>query len=515
MKEKCKLAAVDFDNGDKKYFYGMFDVLTDNFRFMDGDIDLINEILTHIKTKLKEVGHTYFKTENQRKVSMIDTFQFPIGHFFARKEKTIDVAVSKIGGHSMNEEDIRKDLFERKLLPILSSASSLKAVRPITIDIVKIVKNNEKIHADVICVFCTDGQNIMVQCTPSNTNVCYWNPANFKKHINHHKQSIEMKNVKQLKDGTGHSKSKKDKNKPAKPVKKQNDSMNSTISEDEEENAVDMLKKVTCRELEQKKKRQVRIDSRKRKSSLANSDNIDSKILRKQMSDQNLYTLSKVLENNEKTEEMGFELDGGTRTIKVAEIAQDGSCFFGSVAHQIYGCKLDSSEHQHKTAELRNKVVKHMQSNFDKYRYLLQGRVYECRGKVPKENLESECHIFLNACLSVPKTYAGSESFKAISEIEEVNIITFSENGTCYLAVDFVEDFKRTIFLAHRLSDKFASTSHNVSRNHYDSVVEIENEVLFKVSNFLNEIIKKKTDFHLNNNSSIMSINTSIESVKE
>lgn len=121
------------------------------------------------------------------------------------------------------------------------------------------------------------------------------------------------------------------------------------------------------------------------------------------------------------------------------------------------------------------------------------------------EEVHEKCHAFLNTCLPLKSCYAGYESVKAISEMEKLNIITISEDGDSYMAVDYNENYKRTVFLAHRLGAigkaSGSTQTHNSHRDHYDSVSEITNGVLDKIVEFLNESRNRKAATQMNDNS--------------
>lgn len=196
----------------------------------------------------------------------------------------------------------------------------------------------------------------------------------------------------------------------------------------------------------------------------------NSNHLLQQISAQNLVNISATLKNSEQTEAMGFNVAGNTQHVKVVRIPMDGSCFFGSVVHQLYGLKVNSPENTQKTKELRAEVVLYIQKHFDKFEHDLKGRVFEhSRETINKNSIDAECRIFLNACLPLSTCYAGYESIRAISEIKKINIVTISEGGYSYMAVDFKKEFDRTILLAHRLTSTGSDlTSHNCDRQHYD-----------------------------------------------
>lgn len=74
--------------------------------------------------------------------------------------------------------------------------------------------------------------------------------------------------------------------------------------------------------------------------------------------------------------------------------------------------------------------------------------------------------------------WGGSESLLAISEMLSVNVIIFNERGSYYFPNGFDSQYNKFIFLAYRLSK--SQDENNINYNHYDSVCEIDQELLYK-----------------------------------
>lgn len=204
-----------------------------------------------------------------------------------------------------------------------------------------------------------------------------------------------------------------------------------------------------------------------------------------QISQQNLILTSAVHTNNEKTHFMKFNLGNVSKEISVLKIAGDGNCLFGSIANQLFNFKLNSSEHEDATSDLRENTVKFIQSNYKDFEIELKGRVLEegeqkaskkggnkrTRNKMYVTKKQSE--KFLKD-LRKHDTFGGAESFKAISQMHTVNILVFCELDVHYFPIGFNPNYDRTIFIAYRL----APNSNDV-RNHYDSVAEVNMNILF------------------------------------
>lgn len=100
--------------------------------------------------------------------------------------------------------------------------------------------------------------------------------------------------------------------------------------------------------------------------------------------------------------------------------------------------------------------------------------------------LKQKSHDFLNNELPKQGVWGGSESLGAISEIYRINIVVFNEKGSPILPNDFQPDYNRSVCLAYRLL-----RGSKTERNHYDSISEVENDVLFYCSKYLSGFMNK------------------------
>lgn len=95
------------------------------------------------------------------------------------------------------------------------------------------------------------------------------------------------------------------------------------------------------------------------------------------MASQNLHNISAKLKNGEPTHTMKFKLNGNIQNVTIIEINPDGSCLFGTPAHQLYRFKVGSEEHIQATGTLRAEAVSYILSNFEQFEFVLKDRVYE------------------------------------------------------------------------------------------------------------------------------------------
>lgn len=511
LTEKCQVNQLTFNENDKVFFFGIYASDYKKFRFVGGDKSIIKEVVDYVKTKITENGTEYFVNITVRakhKIFLEDTCQLSVGRYFAKKNKTLDIPVVAAGERSVNQTDMKSFLFSKKLKPFFDALpSKMVPAHSITEDIVEIVKSGVKVFADVICPFCPEKRPHRIQCdVPATANVCYWNLSNFKKHVRKHERDERCN------DENGNT---------------------TTFDEDGGNTELEDLqilsskaaaksdvrgKRSKLSKIGANSQRKIDANSRAKTKSQIQSEKAATvggdvrNIIFQQISKQNLFMMSTTLKHNEESECMNFELNSERITLMVCEIDPYGSCLFGALAHQMYGCKIKSAEHEQKTGELRERAVNHIRSNFERFKFILKGRVYEeSKDPVDAEEVDTECRVFLNSILPHSNCYGGTESIIAISEIMKVNIIIISEDGDCHMSSEFNSGFDITVFLAHRLSGvgKQKESTHNDDRNHYDSVVKIESNVLYKIAEYLNKKNVKKIAIR-NNNASIVSLNSTL-----
>lgn len=200
-------------------------------------------------------------------------------------------------------------------------------------------------------------------------------------------------------------------------------------------------------------------------------------------STQNLKLIEATLANFEMKKYMKVQVDKRCHNVNIINIKQDGNCMFGAVAHQLNYVKNNSEEHKSLTVRLREDVVNHIEKNLNWYRHAIKGRV-EC-----DDATDEVCSVFLQE-LSQDGFWGDSETLMAVSKMFGVNILVFSENGSFYFATGFNPDYKRTLFMAYRIG------IHKIC-NHYDTVCEIDEELLYKCANVLSMRMSRPNDITL------------------
>lgn len=192
-------------------------------------------------------------------------------------------------------------------------------------------------------------------------------------------------------------------------------------------------------------------------------------------------------QNEELKSECEIELCGCAKKIQVCQLPNDGNCLFAATVHQHFHIKIGSEDFENQVTQLRKKVVAHIDANIKLYERELLNRIYDMRGKNEKiQNPEEECKKFLQIYLSKENYWGGSETLRAIGELLETNVIIFNERSDVYFANPF--DFKHMniVTFAFRFSGQF-----DTKRNHFDSIVKLDGDVLEKCALSLMEKHKK------------------------
>lgn len=227
-------------------------------------------------------------------------------------------------------------------------------------------------------------------------------------------------------------------------------------------------------------------------------DNLESLIYNQITSQLNeMHEVS--IKNREIEKKMNFLVDDVLCTMNVNSTNPDGACFFRACDHQLNKNKLNSRQHTLGTNNLRKDVVRYIKQHRDVFDNELRGSVYgwyESMGKCTKNiaNIEKVCDDFLHKELPKEKSWAGSESFKAIILDKSVNILILIDDRSYFLN-GFNENLAKTIILAYCTysnGTQQATEQTNQTLNHYESVVHIEPNDVFLLSKHLATIAARR-----------------------
>lgn len=71
------------------------------------------------------------------------------------------------------------------------------------------------------------------------------------------------------------------------------------------------------------------------------------------------------------------DVDGSPILFDVVKIPGNGDCMLSSVVHQMIGTDINSDEHKKQTENLRSKIVKYINDNYEDFHFDVRGHVYE------------------------------------------------------------------------------------------------------------------------------------------
>lgn len=452
-----------------EYFFGMFSDNVKDFKIMRGERYLLEEIAEHLNYLHDSLGRAkfnkHFEPPKKYRVSTEDTVHTSVGLFYRK----IDEHNQQNTRPNFNSDVMTLDLL-RKLKVIFTDNGSLNPVRDINADIIEIIDTGNGYRADVICVLCPGNdsvekcllQTFSIQCTTKNSKY-YWNTTNFKNHVKGHYS-------KQLNKATAENSLFAEPLVQNKPQMKCDIQLESTTNEFEI-NSMPIVDDSSTLELEI-----VKVD-------LSNEIEFTS-FLFNQFSRQILSIFKAVLTNGEVMVPMVVEIDKVSTKVKVIRTDGNGDCLFAALVLQLNLVKSGTEIHRKMTAELRHKVVTHIKSNFEHYKQALKGSVLFQAEKegVKYDDSDESCMNFVTDKLSQAGFWGGKETILAVSDMCRVNIIVFDENESCAISNRFNVSYSRSIFIAHRIG---AYKNGIPVRNHFDSITEINEGILYKCASLL------------------------------
>lgn len=209
------------------------------------------------------------------------------------------------------------------------------------------------------------------------------------------------------------------------------------------------------------------------------------------------------LKNNENEIDITFFVEEKKCTLTLNEIDADGSCLFGALVHQFSKPKLNNRVHKNGNKKLRADIVAHLKKNRSDFQHELEGRIYEQFNEISNDNMKSAIDNFLIQ-LSKQSTWGGYESIIAFTQIKKSNVLLINQNGHGYYPAGFDHLLKRTVILAftkvlceeHEVTEiktecedgsvvQNVANISNTQRNHYNSIVRMDQSDIFDLSRLL------------------------------
>lgn len=140
-------------------------------------------------------------------------------------------------------------------------------------------------------------------------------------------------------------------------------------------------------------------------------------------------------------------------------------------------------------------IISYILNNLPLLKHEIEGRIFETRNPKELQDMDEAIQHFLNE-LSKNIIWGGTECLKAVQRIYKQNILIINELGYSYFGCPFDESVEGVLLLAFRISGNVDKTKQNISnihRKHYDSVIHIEPNEIFSITE---ELVKNiKTNF--------------------
>lgn len=478
-------------------FYGRVNI--GQFAFFPGHKIEMEKLALEVKSHAKD----YYNIPADYKVPRKNVVRSPIGYLFGTKTRNWMLGNYNVTKpNSTHVESMEADNFSTELVmtnemvpkhshsdehpenPVIDAKSKLlhlvnTILQPFhaiaTEQHINFKNDGTKVVGLVTCQVCAmtnKEKQICIQYEKSHTNSCYyWSTSNFIKHMNKHRTSAQTNDNRESK-------------KRAKPG--QSEIIEGELIQ-EEKDATECIDHESIKE-------EVPFDLSKgvvsQPTIIPITQDYFTELIMNQIKTQNEW-LNEIMKSYKSSslEAMEFKLNTHDRLIEIIKIKKDSNCLFSSLCHQIFGYSPGSKEHEKVTKELRNDVVKHIDGNFDSFKFQLIGRLYEKGDRnefVLDDNMDKQARDFVKNELRKASTWGGGESIKAVSEIHKVNIIVFPEKDTCRSLFDFNPKYHRTLAISHRLNDLPNKLYDH--RNHYESVSKISQHILFDISVALSKI---------------------------
>lgn len=459
--ESCIESELSED--DKQSFFGVYSSNPSKFVFLRGERKMLSALVDHVKSiTAGPEGSKHFQLNedgiDKIKITWKGSFTSKLGMHFGdgKRNSRQKKVVSK-----KSSVDLKHDLYEKLQVFMQTNYNVLVPnLAPNQVD-VKIAPNNvisAKIHC-VVCLAQKKAKMISIYCRNTEGNP-YWVFSNLQRHIDGHfkKSDLDTDRVDGIATMSGLAE-------------------NENLEEEEELGTGSQS------------------DAGKR------SRIVDSMFT--QLTVQMIKMKNTVSVHKEPKEKFDFQLkDDALATIHVTAIKKDGNCLFSALAHQIFHVKLNSSEHEKATMDLRQESVNYIKGNFHEFAHDIRGRVLDKMPSTKTQDIEKECTFFINQCLTRAGCWGGFESIKAISKLHKINILIFCENGAYYFANRFDAGYNASVCLAFRDANRLKKKNAGTVKNHYDSVVDIDTHTLSECSEYCAKI-SHKTECNINSDSII------------
>lgn len=222
-----------------------------------------------------------------------------------------------------------------------------------------------------------------------------------------------------------------------------------------------------------------------------------------QISNQIVHMNQIALKHNEQEVDLMFYIEDKEHILQVVEIEPDGNCLFGTLSHQLFDLKVGNRSHTTAMKKLRKDAVNHIKNHRKNFETELKGRLYELNEGKKITEMESACTDYVENLLPQSKVWAGAEAIKAVSQMNAVNVLIVNEKGPCEFASIFDITLKRTGLWYFSICDENDTqgkkcdsicddNAPSMNRNHYNSVVRMDQNDIYEVTKVLAMKVFKK-----------------------
>lgn len=443
------------------------------FRFLPGDVKFIQKIKQHVNDIVGKKGQkkafNHFRNKTNRSKIVEDTNK--IG-------KDDQITGSKFTDNGLEKK--LYDLISEKLIEFEVPQSTRELFDE---SFISVVNENNKIIGNIICVVCHAQGKDPERSKPKHVHSRgkSWVISNFTKHFSraHLKQATS--------------------NQQSFQVVSENEIYQEYAANSEDEIAADDDEEYVYVEQTDPFTQELNYSTESLQNFIASEASEMEKKFNDQISNQLIKMWNVVMLHGEsQDQQVQCKCENGlTVSFDVAHIHKNGDCIFGSLAHQIYGYKLNSDAHKSATINLRADAVNFIKQNYEQFEIQLRGHVMELQdsqldivfGLHNIVDMEAKCKHLLNNCLVNPGFWASGESLKAVAYVRDVNIIVLYENGPMYCVHSEGKLSDRTVVIAFRSPDGNPS-----SRNHYDSVHSTSGSSIYKIAKFISEVVGRDSN---------------------
>lgn len=445
-----------------------------DFRFERGERKMIKQLVSHVKTIVETEGYDRFKYKLPKLTKKRKGCCFEID---AESPTSIEVLQNeKQTKNSINEKSdvkLKGLLFEKVAACLRQYSVDDHLLETLDDDVVELFEKDGKTYGRIVCVICrNDNAKDLEPKSVSyyeSQRSSYWVMSNFTAHLKKHGyEPTKIKKIKRVK---------KQKSQLANGDIQLNnaeylDGDQMHRNTDQAESLVGSIHDLS-----------VIIVS---EENLVKYD-IDRDKLYTQLSKQITEMVTANLTNGDATNQMNFKLNetgDAFSTVTTTKITPDGNCLLGSLVHQIHKYPVTSTNHKNEIKMLRAAICKHIlkPENFDYYKHTLETYVLADKKKEAMD-MTKECKAYVRNTLAKDGMWAGAEAIHAASDIYAVNVVLFIEDAD-YYAHSYSTKYKTTIAIAYC---KGANHLDQTQYNHYDSVSEIDADIIYNVATALSK----------------------------